>query len=271
MDTPNLDQITNLAAQQKAGSAGFLAGQQGQQSDFLNKYTNFINSSEGLGAMSNRINQELGIPQLQTNATNLRNLITNMPQTYSKATTGYDVSNSQLQRIIAQKMGEVAPALATAETSLTGAQNTADRRMQYSAADQARMEKPLTLEQSLLADRQARETTMFSADMGRELDALINKIQMGVTLSEGEKSRANALSIAEKGYQNALDLAKQKTGSSGSNLINVSEGTSLFDPTTGKVVYSKGKTYQPSGTPTPTVKAQPTLQSTPGTSTFRPN
>ncbi len=50
---------------------------------------------------------------------------------------------------------------------------------------------------------------MFTTENEQELNGLIAKINAGVTLSEGEATRANALAVAEKGYQNALDVAKQ--------------------------------------------------------------
>ncbi len=238
METPNLDQITNLAARQKADSQGFLAGQAGQQSDYLNKYTNFINSQEGASAMATRIGNELGLPQLQKGAIDLRNLYTNLPQTYSKATTGYDVNANQLNRIVGQKSSELAPMVDTAERSLAGAQNVLGQRMGYEQADQARAEKPYAVEQSMLADRQAREASFYTADNQRELDALINKVQMGVTLSEGEKNRAATLAASEKQYE----LEKQKMSSTTPNtqIVESNGKKLLIDSGTGKVISSYG-------------------------------
>jgi hypothetical protein len=205
MDTPDLNQLTNLTSTQRAGSSSLIANQGTQDLDFLKKYTDFINSQEGASAMASRIGGELGIPTLQANATNYRNLLTNLPSTYSKATTGYDVNQNQLNRIVGQKSSELSPLVTTAENSLSGAQNTLATRMGYEQFDQNKALLPYTTEKEMLADRQARETTLFSQDNQRELDALITKINAGITLSEGEKSRANQLAISEKSYQAAKD------------------------------------------------------------------
>ena len=69
---------------------------------------------------------------------------------------------------------------------------------------------PYQSEQTMLNDRLARETSMFTTENSNELNGLIAKIQSGVTLSEGEANRANSLAIAEEGYQNALDVQNSK-------------------------------------------------------------
>ncbi|MBZ5529717.1 MAG: hypothetical protein LAN71_17710 [Acidobacteriia bacterium] len=243
-DTPDLNQLTNLTTQQRAGTQGLLAGQNTATADYLKRYTDFINSQEGASAMAGRIGQELGIPTLQSNATMLRNTLTNLPSTYSKATTGYDVNQNQLSRIVGQKSSELAPAVTTAETSLANAQNVLGQRMGYEQIDQARLEKPFATEKDFLADRLARETTLYSQDNQNELNALITKIQTGVTLSEGEKNRANQLALQEKQYQQALETAKIQTG--GSGYMTVGEGSAVYDPVTGKMLYKNPKTYQAS-------------------------
>ena len=204
----NLNELTNLTTQQRAGTTGLLAGQDATTAAYLKRYTDFINSQEGATAMAGRIGTELGIPTLQANATMLRNTLTNLPSTYSKATTGYDVNANQLARIIGTKSSELYPMVQTAETSLAGAQDVLGQRMGYEQYDQARLEKPFATEQEFLADRLARETSLFSQDNERELNSLIAKINAGITLSEGEKNRANQLAVAEKNYQQAIEVAK---------------------------------------------------------------
>jgi S-adenosylmethionine synthetase len=231
MSDINLNELTDTVAKQRAGTSSFLAGQNATSADYLKRYTDFINSQEGASAMASRIGTELGIPTLQSNATMLRNTLTNLPTTYSKATTGYDVSNSQLQRIIGQKASELSPAVTTAENSLQSAQGNLATRLGYETADQARLEKPMTVEQNMLLTRQAREQTMYSEDNQRELDALITKINAGITLSEGERNRAQQLAIAEKGYQNALELAKQNNNAKAP--VSTTSGDWMWDSSTG--------------------------------------
>jgi S-adenosylmethionine synthetase len=185
--------------------------------------------------MAGRIGTELGIPTLQANATMLRNTLTNLPSTYSKATTGYDVNANQLARIIGQKSSELSPMVQTAETSLSGAQNTLGQRMGYEQTDQAKALLPYQTEQTLLSDRLARETTLYSQDNQNELNALISKMQMGVTLSEGEKNRANQLAIQEQDYNNA-----KETTAAGTQIVEVGGRKKLINSQTGAVIQDLG-------------------------------
>ncbi len=237
----NLNDITDLTARQRANTPGFLAGLNTESADYLKRYTDFINSQEGATAMAGRIGTELGIPTLQANATMLRNTLTNLPTTYSKATTGYDVNANQLARIIGQKSSELSPLVQTAETSLAGAQGNLATRMGYEQTDQAKALLPYQTEKGLLADRQARELTLYTQDNQNELNSLISKLQMGVTLSEGEKNRAQQLAIQEQNYT----LEKEKlaaTSATEPNTQTISHGgkTYLIDSGTGKIIATYG-------------------------------
>jgi len=231
---PNLNELTDLSTKQKTGTQSFLGGQQAGTSDFLKRYGNFIRSQEGTGAMAGRIGKELGIPTLQAGTNLLRSTVANLPSTYSKATTGFDVNANQLSRIIGQKASELAPALETSERSLETAQGNLATRLGYEQYDQARLEKPFGVEQDFMSDRLARETTLFSQENERELDALIAKINAGVTLTEGEKNRANQLSIAEKGFQNELAIEKEKN--TGQKPVSTDTGDWMWDSSTSQWV-----------------------------------
>ena len=235
----DLNQITELTNRQRAGTPGFLAGQNTASSDYLKRYTDFLGSQEGASAMAERIGGELGIPTLQSGANLLRNTYTNLPSTYSKATTGYDVNANQLNRIVGQKSSELYPMVQTAETSLANAQNQLATRMGYEQTDQAKALLPWEKESEMLADRQAREFTLYSQENENELNGLISKLQMGVTLSEGEKNRANQLAIQEKQYQLAKEQMAQQERINTQN-INASAPTTtdsgdwMWDSQTGQ-------------------------------------
>ena len=232
---PDLNQLTNLTNTQRAGTQNFLAGQNVTSADYLKRYTDFINSQEGASAMAGRIGGELGIPTLQANATNYRNLLTNLPSTYSKATTGYDVNANQLNRIIGQKSSELSPLVETTERSLAAAQGNLATRMGYEQYDQSKALLPYTTEKEMLADRQARETTLYSQDNQNELNSLIAKINAGITLSEGEKNRAATLAASEKAYLSAKENATPNT-----QVIEQGGKKYLIDSGTGKILSTYG-------------------------------
>jgi len=255
MDTPNLNQITDTTTRQRADTQGFLTGQKGEQGDYLTRFTNAVKAQPTMSAMASRIGGELGLPQLQGNATMLRNTLTNLPSTYSGATRGFDVNANQLNRIIGQKSSELAPAVDTAERSLSDAQNTLSTRLGYEQADQQKELLPYQTEQSLLSERQARESTMFSQENQSELDGLIAKINAGITLSEGEKNRANQLAVAEQSFEHQKQLNEQQAKlnppqqqNADTSIIEVSGHKKLIDNKTGRVIQDLGASNSGTGT-----------------------
>ncbi len=210
-DIPDLPGVARTQNQQRNDLMAKLTG--GEQ-DFLGRYTGAIAGQEPLSAMYSRIGQELGVPQLQQNAGMLRNTLTNLPFTWGSASRGFDVNANQLQRIIAQKSSELTPLVNTAESALGTAQTNLSTRMGLGQAEQNKQLLPFGYEKDIIAERGAREVSGFDAGAENELNALISKANMGITLSEGEKNRANQLAMAEKQYQTQLEIAKINSATS---------------------------------------------------------
>lgn len=254
MDTPNLNQITDLTNTQRANTQNFQNGQNSLTSDFLNRYTGAINNQETSTAMANRIGGELNLPTLQKNANTINNTISNIPTTYSKATTGYDVNANQLSRIIGQKTSDLAPAATTANNALSSAQSTLNTQMGYQQADQAKALQPYQTEQSLLSDRLARESSMYSQENQNELDGLIAKTNAGITLSEGEKNRQQELAISEQNYEHAKEAASTantNANNSSTQIVETGGRKKLINSITGQVIQDLGPSGSGVATPAP--------------------
>lgn len=246
-DTIDLNAPVAQAQANTANLKNIFAGQQADTSGFLNRFTGAINSQPTSQALAERIGNELNLPQLQANSQSLNNTLFQLPSTYSAATRGFDVNSNQLSRIIGQKQSELAPAAALAQSNAQNAENTLDKRLGYAQADQNRALLPYQSEQSLLSDRFAREATGYTQAMGNELDAIIQKMNAGVTLSEGEKNRAQQLAIAEKGYQNQLDQIKEQSKNTSTKnpdrYITLGDGVSLYDTQTGRIIAENQKNF----------------------------
>ncbi len=268
MAEPNLNEITDTTNRQGLAREALLTSQNAMSDDFLNRYRGAVTGQERVSDMATRIGGELGLPQLQSNATMLRNTLTNLPSTYSKAVRGFDVNSNQLDRIIATKAGALAPAVATAENSLAGAQSTLDRRLGYEQIDQQKELLPFQTEQSLLSERLARETTAFDRTAESELNGLIQKIQAGITLSEGEKNRAQQLAIAEQNFQNQLKLNNEQQKSQGpqTQIIEQNGVKYLINSQTGQKIATYGSTGSGSK-PTASYLTSSTVQTNPSKST----
>ncbi len=270
---PNIQAPVDTANKQRAATPGFLAGQNAETSDFLTRFRSLLGGQESTTAMASRLGEGLNLPTLQKNAQTMQQTLADIPQTYSAATRGFDVNANQLSRIIGQKTTELAPSAQRAQDQADFAQNQVSTLLGYGQRDQDRQLIPFQTEQSLLSDRLARETTLYTQDNQHELDAIISKMNAGITLSEAEKNRAQELSIAEKNFENAKALNVQQAQLTGKDnrYITLSDGATLYDTLTGKVVSENNKNFAGTGgginisqyrDPTSTQSVQPT-------STFR--
>lgn len=201
LDLNNLS--PDLANKQTSAFNTFYGNQSNDISGYLSKLYGFSNAQPTTQALSDRIAGQLNLPALRQSSAQLNQTLYQLPSTYSAATTGHNVNANQLARIIGQKQSELAPSAALAQQNVQGAEQTLNQRLGYEAQDYQNRLDSYKTEGSLMNDRLARESTGFGALQERELNALIAKFQTGVTLTEGERNRANALAIAEKQYQAA--------------------------------------------------------------------
>lgn len=251
VDLPNLE---GKVQQQKKNTQGFLSKQQGQTDDFLSRYRSTLGGQEKTAAMADRIGTELGLPALQKNALLLNQTVSDLPQTLLEGTRGFDVNQNQLNQLTSHKLSKLAPAAQRATEQAQSAQNTLNTRLGYESLDRDRELLPFQTEQSLLSDRLARETTLYSQDNQNELDALIAKMNAGITLSEGEKNRAAQLAESERSYelekgrlaqdQSQFDTTQENRDPTNRSTATIEQGgqTYLIDTQTGKVIAKYGAT-----------------------------
>ena len=228
----NYTEATDTLAKQRASNAALLAGQSGQESDYLKRYTGAIQGQETSANMAKRIGEELNLPTLSANAFNINKAVREIPQTYSAATRGFDVNANQLARITGQKTAELTPALTTANEAVANANQTLATQMGYQLSDQEKALLPYTTEKDLLTNKLARETTMYTAQNENELSTIIQKISSGIEVSEAEKDRAIQLATQEQSYK----LEKEKLSASlGQGTIETIGGNKyLVNTTTGE-------------------------------------
>ena|SRR3990167_10107805 len=204
----DLNAPVDAIARQRINNREFLAGQNQVTSDFLSKFGSTIAGQGTTAGAAKQIGEDLGLPTLQKNAFDLRQAVIDIPEVYGSATRGFDVNANQLARIINQKTSELMPIAQKATAQAQFAQGELDTRLGYLQNDWNRQLLPLNSEQAFLVDRLARETSMFSQENQNELNALLEKVKNGITLSEGERTRANELAIKEKEYATRIEEAK---------------------------------------------------------------
>lgn len=202
-----LPDFGSLIGNQRNAGQGMLGSQDRQTGQFLSNYSNAIGNQEGMRPMYARLGEELQLPQLKANAEQIGATLQALPQTYGDATRGFDVTANQLSRIVGSKQASLAPAYEAATRQAQTAQDYVNTQMGLAQAQQQKELMPYESEQAFLKDRIARETSMFSQDNEREYNALVAKMNAGITLNEGEKTRKNELEKAKLGYENALAIA----------------------------------------------------------------
>lgn len=254
---PNLNLGVETAQKQKQASQGLLTGQDVRTGDYLGKLGQYVASQPSSQVMADRIGQELGLPQLRETSGALTETVRNLPSTYSKAMTGFDVNANQLARVVGTKQAELAPLAQRATEQTQNAEARLGERMGYAQKDFERGLIPLSAEQNFLAERNARETTLYSQDNQNELNAIIDKIKNGIQISEAEKQRAHELAMQEKAFENQKKLNQQQAdlspAQSNTQVIEVNGQKKLIDTATGKVLSTYGTASSGSGAPKPTL------------------
>lgn len=144
-----------------------------------------------------------GVPEAQkavTGATGAVNTITGqleaLPQQVTNEVRGFDVNEAQRQQILQERQALLATQYGQAARTLENATTA------YNLANQA----------------MTQDVNAYTDAMKTELDSLIQKWQMGVQLSEAEKSRAADLAKMEKQAQIDKDVLSYKSGLDSSNL-----------------------------------------------------
>lgn len=137
------------------------------QENTLNKsFQDFVNGQEGYYAMSNRIGNELGLPNLQKNANQLQQTVANIPKVQTQATQNFDVNDNQLQRMIASQQYKLSPLAQQAQTQAGLAQDQVNQRLNLGQADNQRLTQPFQYQYQTLQDRANRELQGFNTDTG---------------------------------------------------------------------------------------------------------
>lgn len=225
-------QQEDMMAKQKADQAALLerqrleqeaklAGQKSEEQAYLDKYGATLAGQETMSAMAGRIGSELGLPDLQANASALSATLRNIPKVQEGATRGFDVNANQLSRIVASEQGKIAPAAQEAVTQAQTAQTQLGTRLGYGLQDQQKALQPLMQEGTMmeqrfgrettaLSDRIAREFTGFSTGQQNELTSLLNVMQTDTQLTMQEIQRVNELAKAETEFQRQKELYAQQ-------------------------------------------------------------
>lgn len=213
-----------------------------QQSDIFDNitkgYSGAIAGQATVPKLISSYNEKFGVPQMQQQIQQgteqydaLGNSIRNMPREIAQRSQESILTQGQKDRQIQaesapllEQQGILGQNLSRQQANLGVAQSNASQMV---SAEQVQQEKELSPWLKQYDNENILSTmrmTGWTFENQKELDRLLANQQAGITLSEGEKNRANQLAIAEKGFQNALELKRMEnyTLSKGSTLVNSS-------------------------------------------------
>lgn len=255
-----------------------------QEEGFLGRFRGFIGGQEGLPIMAERIGKELGLPNLRETAfkagQTLRDVgstFREIPQAITATGRAASVNADRLTRAIAQRAAELRPVLETAtrgvEEAFAGQQfgeRELGERLGYGVKQQEKELLPFTTEATMMSDRVAREVTGFNQGQQRELDAILKRMEQGVTLQKAEYDRATQLAVKESEFENKkkeLELTNRLAPST--EVVTVGGRKKLINKSTGQVISDLGSSSEGSGTNVlKYLQPTSTTGSTTGTSNF---
>lgn len=238
----NLNEGLDAAKAQRNAGTSLISSQKAENQDYLSRYRNALAGQETQTAASQRLTGELGLDKARGAASTLNTTINNMPGVLKEASRGRDINANQLQRLTGARLAPLQSQYANASALQSSLEGQLSQRLGLELNDQNKALQPFGVEQSMMQSTQGNEVGMFTAANQNELNAINQKISSGVQISEGEKNRAQQLELQKQSDSEAM--ARAQLGGS-SPFQTLSEGETLFNTATGKVVHKAGKTYAP--------------------------
>lgn len=244
-DVVNSFNPTATASNQLANYNSLIGSQQAGTRDYAKEYADTVANNPSVTSLYNTANTMFGVPQLQTQATNLNNQVASaVPNAYASA-RGFDYGDSQVQNNANVNLRFLQPAANAATANANTAAGLASNYVQAGQAQNAQNLLPIQSEQQFLLQQQGGQQTAYNTANTNEFGALNAKLQAGVALTQAEYERYNQLlqsqtTIEQQKLANAGSLAntiqgqKYQSVPSGNNLVNTfAQG--VLNPATGKV------------------------------------
>lgn len=238
----NLPKTTDLATQVNQG-----------ENNAFSDYLSYLKGQPTSVDFYNTQLEKAGIPGLQKSASTLQQQIFDTEDALRRiepdvaATTGNSiVTEAQRRGMVAAKqkplnenLNVLGTALGRVSSAVQQGKSDVLTLTGLNSQDQAKLVDAYKTKLQLATTQGDRALQAFSQDISRTLDVTLAKIHRGEQVSDIEA--ANAFELLK--MQKQADLTLQNSKDNG--LLTLSEGQTLYDPKTGKSVYTVPKTYKP--------------------------
>lgn len=231
---------SQTASNQLSGFNALTASQMGQSNDYINKYANTVAANPSVTSLYDQGNAKFNVPQLQTQATNLQNQVSNAYPTQLGLARGFDASQGQVDNATNQSLKFLQPQANQATANANTASGLASNYVQAGQAQNAMNLLPIQAQQAFLQQQQGNQASNMNAVQGNEFGALQQKMMSGVALSGTEMAQYQYLlglqgtqSTNAALIQNTIQGQKQAIIPSTDRLVNTfAQG--ILNPATGQ-------------------------------------
>lgn len=242
--TASQKSVSDTIAANNAARDALLAKQDAQQQGLFDQYSHTLGGQETSSAMYDRLNKELGVPDMAASAQTVKNqiysvkdLLDRLDEDVNSRTAGTNTSAAQADRIKASEGGKLNDTLGRLTTGLqpltdqlTGAMQLLGTKLQLGQADETRALQPLELQINAISDKFARQISGFNQDSEDTLNGLMTKLQQDGQLYQNQWQQAADLAKQEQDFQHQKELvamqlsAKSAAGTGGGATIGGSSG-----------------------------------------------
>lgn len=239
------------------------AGKLNQQEN--NAFTDYLNLVQGQPKsvdFYSQISDQMGIPKLRESASTLQGQIYNtedllrrIEPDVSATTRNSMVTEAQRRGIVQsrseplqEQLGWLGQSLGRVSDAITKTQDQAILLTNLNSQDQAKVVDAYKTKLDLASRQGDRALQAFSQDINNVLNVTLAKIARGEAVDDREAGFAHDLLMLEKQAEQQmkqLQFQVDNREEQDQGLISVGEGTSLFDPKTGQVMYTAPKTNKP--------------------------
>lgn len=214
-------------------------------------YAGAIDAQTKVPDLITNYNNQFGVPQLQKQIQTgqeaydaLGNTISNIPTDIAQRSQESILTQGQKDRQVQaesapllKQQGVLGQTIARQQTNLGTAQTNAGQMVTAEQAQQTKELQPWLQKYSDESILSSMRMTGWTQENSQELQTLLANQQAGITLSEGDKNRANALALKEADFEDQLKLNSQQASlTPKNNYIAAGAGTSIFDPSTNSFV-----------------------------------
>lgn len=217
-EASNVQQVQNLTGQQSADYQAMLDRQTSQANDLYGQYTNLVNSQTPLTDVYNNLLQSTGVNDAQTamqgykdQTYRVQGLLNNLVPDINTRTSG-SLTNQAMRDRMATVEGN---GLNTQIQSLTQAEQpyadiissgnqTIGTELPLVEQDYEREASPLTLQINNLTNQFASQLSGFTTEQSNTLNALMDQLDKGMSLSEDEWNQAQTAASQASAYNQYL-------------------------------------------------------------------